>query len=307
VLLLGARWLVDGASSIGRKFGVPQFLIGLTIVAFGTSLPELVINIFASVQGSAGLAIGNVLGSNIINILLIVGVAASIYPIGMAGRKSTVNIWFSLLATLVLLFMANVSLFSEKQHLITRFDALVLIVLLAGFLYFSFFRRGVPDTVPGTRKRKELKTMWTVLMIAAGIAGLYLGGKWIVSGASRIATDLNISQTTVGLTIIAAATSLPELVTSILAAKKKNTDIAIGNAIGSNIFNILLVLGVSAFIRPIAFDTALNREIVILIASTLLILLFVKLDIGETKKAISRIEGILLIGTYIAYMIYSFI
>jgi len=307
VLLLGAKWLIDGASSLGRKFGVSQLLIGLTIVALGTSLPELVINIFASVQGRTDLAIGNVLGSNIINTLLIVGVAATIYPIRMAGRKSTVNIWFSLLATLVLIFMANVSLFSEMKHFITRLDALILIVLFAGFLYYSFFRGKVPEKATKISRPRELKSIWAVLLILAGVAGLYLGGKWIVSGASRIATDLDISQTTVGLTIVAAATSLPELVTSIFASMKKNTDIAVGNAIGSNIFNILLVLGVSALIKPIAFDKALNQEIIILIASTLLILVFVKLDIGKTKKAISRLEGILLIGAYIAYVIYSFV
>lgn len=307
MLLLGAKWLIDGASSLGRKFGVSQLLIGLTIVALGTSLPELVINIFASVQGRTDLAIGNVLGSNIINTLLIVGVAATIYPIRMAGRKSTVNIWFSLLATLVLIFMANVSLFSEMKHFITRLDALILIVLFAGFLYYSFFRGKVPEKATKISKPRELKSIWAVLLILAGVAGLYLGGKWIVSGASRIATDLDISQTTVGLTIVAAATSLPELVTSIFASMKKNTDIAVGNAIGSNIFNILLVLGVSALIKPIAFDKALNQEIIILIASTLLILVFVKLDIGKTKKAISRLEGILLIGAYIAYVIYSFV
>ncbi len=307
MLLLGAKWLIDGASSLGRKFGVSQLLIGLTIVALGTSLPELVINIFASVQGRTDLAIGNVLGSNIINTLLIVGVAATIYPIRMAGRKSTVNIWFSLLATLVLIFMANVSLFSEMKHFITRLDALILIVLFAGFLYYSFFRGKVPEKATKISRPRELKSIWAVLLILAGVAGLYLGGKWIVSGASRIATDLDISQTTVGLTIVAAATSLPELVTSIFASMKKNTDIAVGNAIGSNIFNILLVLGVSALIKPIAFDKALNQEIIILIASTLLILVFVKLDIGKTKKAISRLEGILLIGAYIAYVIYSFV
>jgi len=303
VLLLGAKWLIEGASSIGTRFGVSQLLIGLTIVALGTSLPELVINVFASVRGSTGLAIGNVLGSNIINILLITGIAATIYPISMAGRKSTVNIWFSFAAIIVLLIMANMG----KEHYITRPDALILIALLAGFLYYSFFKGGTPDNISGISQPKEIKPLWAVLLIVAGMAGLYLGGKWIVSGASRMATDLDISQTTIGLTIIAAATSLPELVTSVLAAMKKNTDMAVGNAIGSNIFNILLVLGVSALIRPIPFDKALNQEIFILIGATLLILAFVKLDIGKTKKAISRLEGILLIGAYIAYVIYSFV
>ena len=283
-----------------------QLLIGLTIVALGTSLPELVINVFASVRGSTGLAIGKVLGSNIINSLLIVGVAATIYPISMAGRKSTINIWFSLLATVVLFLMANLPGFSEKVHFITRYDALILIGLLGGFLYYSFFRGEISVDIPLQDKPKEMKLIWAVLLILAGIAGLYLGGKWIVAGAAHIAKDLGISQTTVGLTIIAAATSLPELVTSILAAMKKNTDMAVGNAIGSNIFNILLVLGVSALIRPIPFDKALNNEIYILTGATLLILAFVKFDIGKPKKAISRLEGIILIAMYLFYLFCSF-
>ncbi len=292
---------------MGRKFGVSPLLIGLTIVALGTSLPELVINVFASIQGNTGLAIGNVLGSNIINTLLIIGVAAAIYPISMAGRKNTVNILFSLIAALVLLFMANCSFTSNNAFIITRLDAVVLIGLLGGFLYYSFFRGGATGQTTATQKPKEEKSLRATMLIVAGIAGLFLGGKWIVSGASLIATDLGISQTTVGLTIIAAATSLPELATSIIAAMKKNTDMAVGNAIGSNIFNILLVLGVSALIKPIAFDKALNQEIFILIASTLLILLFVKLDIGKTRKAISRLEGLLLIAAYIIYLVYTFI
>ena len=304
---MGAKWLIDGASSIGTRFGVSQLLIGLTIVALGTSLPELVINVFASVQGRTDLAIGNVLGSNIINSLLIVGVAATIYPIHMAGRKSTVNIWFSLMAIVVLLGMANFYRITGGQSEITRPDALLLIGLLGGFLYYSFFKSGTPEKMPAGIRPKKIKLKWSVLLIVAGIAGLYLGGKWIVAGAGRIATDMGISQTTVGLTIIAAATSLPELVTSVMAAMKKNTDMAVGNAIGSNIFNIFLVLGVSALIKPIPFENALNTEIFILIGATFLILAFVKLDIGKTKKAISRLEGMLLIVAYAGYMFYTFV
>jgi len=304
---LGAKWLIDGASSIGTRFGVSQLLIGLTIVALGTSLPELVINVFASVQGRTDLAIGNVLGSNIINSLLIVGVAATIYPISMAGRKSTVNIWFSLAATLVLFIMVNPPWGREREHSITWYDGLMLIVLIGGFIYYSFFKSGTPEKMPAGIRPKKIKLKWSVLLIVAGIAGLYLGGKWIVAGAGRIATDMGISQTTVGLTIIAAATSLPELVTSVMAAMKKNTDMAVGNAIGSNIFNIFLVLGVSALIKPIPFENALNTEIFILIGATFLILAFVKLDIGKTKKAISRLEGMLLIVAYAGYMFYTFV
>jgi len=165
----------------------------------------------------------------------------------------------------------------------------------------------MPPEITDTEQPKEMKLKLALLMIGAGVAGLYFGGKWIVSGAGHIAADLGISQTTIGLTIIAAATSLPELVTSVIAAMKKNTDMAVGNAVGSNIFNILLVLGVSALIRPIPFDKMLNTEIIILAFATLLILLFVKLDIGKTKKAISQLEGIMMIAFYILYLLFSFL
>ena len=280
-------------------------LIGLTIVALGTSLPELIINVFASIEGSTDLAIGNVLGSNIINSLLIIGVAATIYPISMVGKKSANDVWFSLFVTVALLVLANFTSFQNGVPYINRIDALIFTLILAGFLYYSFFKGGALVQESSKTELKEIKTRWSVILIIVGIVGLYLGGKWIVSGASQIASDLNISQSAIGMTIIAAATSLPELVTSILAAMKKNTDMAVGNAIGSNIFNILLVLGVSAFISPIPFDVKMNIEIYILLASTLLILLFIKFDIGKTKKAISKIEGILLITAYILFLIYS--
>jgi len=280
-------------------------LIGLTIVALGTSLPELIINVFASVKGNTDLAIGNVLGSNIINSLLIIGVAATIHPISMAGKKSTYDVWFSLGITLVLLVVANFTYLVDGVPFISRYDGLILLIILAGFLYYSFFKGGALEQESAHTELKEIKTKWSVILIIAGALGLFFGGKWIVSGASQIAIDLNISQSAIGMTIIAAATSLPELVTSVMAAMKKNTDMAVGNAIGSNLFNILLVLGVSAFINPIPFDISMNIEIYMLLAATVLILLFIKLDIGKTRKAISKIEGIILIIAYIFFLVYS--
>lgn len=306
MLLLGAKWLIDGASSIGRRFGLPQLLIGLTIVALGTSLPELVINVFASIKGSTDLAIGNVLGSNIINTLLIIGVAAMIYPISMAGKKSTIDVWFSLVVTIFLLIIANFTFTRDGIKYISRFDGLIFIASLAAFLYYSFAKGGALEAEASTSETKEFKVGWSTILVLSGAAGLYFGGKWIVSGANQLTADFGLSQSMVGMTIIAAATSLPELVTSILAALKKNSDLAVGNAIGSNLFNILLVLGVSALIKPIAFDEALNMEIGILAASTMLVLFFIKVDIGKTRKAISSIEGILMIAVYILFLFFSF-
>lgn len=240
------------------------------------------------------------------NSLLIIGTAAMIYPINMAGGKSVREIWFSLFATLVLLLLANVNFFRNESGL-SRSDGIILLVLLGLFLYFSFTRGSALKDESKTTTSRELKTTWSVGLILAGIAGLYFGGKWIVSGADQIAGDLGLSQSEVGLTIIAVATSLPELATSIVAAVKKNSDLAIGNAIGSNLFNILLVLGLSALIRPIPFDTKLNNVIFLLAGSTVLILVFVRVDIGKTKKAISSLEGLLLIVAYIFFLIFSLI
>ena len=306
-MLIGAKWLIDGASSVGRKFGLPQMLIGLTIVALGTSLPELVINVFASLNGNTALAIGNVLGSNIINTLFIIGIAATIYPISMAGKKSSIDVWISLLVTFLLLGIANFNLLIGKEPNISRFSGILFLVLLLGFLSYTFSRGGALEKESAASDSREMKVRASVLLIIAGIAGLFFGGKWIVTGANQLTTDFGLSQSMVGMTIIAAATSLPELVTSILAAVKKNSDLAVGNAIGSNLFNILLVLGVSALIEPISFDTSLNWELGILILSTILILIFIRINVGKTRKAISSLEGIILIIAYICFLVFSFL
>ncbi len=282
-------------------------LIGLTIVALGTSLPELVINVFASLNGNTALAIGNVLGSNIINTLLIIGIAATIYPISMAGKKSSIDVWFSLLVTIFLLGIANFNWLICKEPNISGIAGVIFLGLLLFFLYWSFAKGGALEKESAESDSKEMKVRLSILLIIAGIVGLFFGGKWIVEGANQLTTDFGLSQSIVGMTVIAAATSLPELVTSILAAVKKNSDLAVGNAIGSNLFNILLVLGVSALIEPIPFDTSLNYELGFLIFSTILILIFIRKDYGRTRKAISSLEGIILIVAYIIFLIYSFL
>ncbi len=301
VLIMGAKWLVDGAGSIGLRFGLPQIIIGLTIVALGTSLPELVINVFASTEGNTDLAIGNVIGSNIINTLLIVGIAAFIFPIKV--DKATINrdLPFNFVITLLLLLLANDLMFGRNNS-INRFDGIILLALLAYFLYLTFFKssaQGGDDSV----SIKQLTLFRSVAFIALGMLGLYFGGKWIVEGAEQVATDLGISQSVIGLTLIASATSLPELVTSIIASLKKNSAIAIGNAIGSNIFNILLVLGVSALIKPIPYDSKMNMQVGLLLIGSLLLLLFIKS--GKTKRTITRWEGLLMMFGYAAFLYYS--
>ncbi len=303
ILIFGAKFLVDGAASIGKKAGLSQLVIGLTVVALGTSLPEFVINVFASLDGNTGLAIGNVLGSNIMNTLLIIGIAATIYPIKMPSRKCRTDVLFSLMATVVLLVLANDTFFGRTENSIDKIDGFILLAFLGAFLYYSFFieKKGKHEDNDSI---KHYNLPLSLVFIVGGGLGLFFGGKWIVSGATEIAGNFGVSDTFVGLTIVAMATSLPELVTSVIAAMKKNTALAIGNAVGSNVFNIFLVLGSSSIIGNIPFKSSLNLELGILIASGLLLILFIRKDFGKPEMAVSRIEGSLLIFAYLCYFVF---
>jgi cation:H+ antiporter len=305
-LLVGAKWLVDGAGSIGKKSGLPQIVIGLTIVALGTSLPELVINVFASIEGKTDLAMANVVGSNITNTLLIIGVAAMIYPIGMTGEKNQINTFLSLMAALILLILARYNFRSHNIDMLTRLDGIILVVLLIAFLVYSFTRNNDTGSLSDNDEIKELGWMRSIGFTMLGSAGIFLGGKWIVDSTDQIALDLGLSQSAIGLTIIAATTSLPELVTSVVAALKKNTDMAVGNAVGSNLFNILMVLGVSALITPIKYhQEQMDLQMLILIVATIMVLIFIRFDIGKPRKAISQIEGVLLVILYVFFIYFT--
>jgi len=312
-LLFGAKLLVEGAASIGKKSGMSQLVIGLTVVALGTSLPELVINVFASIENSSELAIGNVVGSNITNSLLIVGIAAMIYPMSMAGSVLRFDVMVSLLATVVLYFVANMTSFDGQALLIDRKDGLILLGFFTLFLLYLIYKSSKHGVIEEESGIKIIPNSRSVAYILAGSVGLYFGGKWIISGATQVASDLGVSESVIALTLVAGATSLPELVTSIVAARKKNTDMAVGNAVGSNIFNIFLVLGVSALINPVDYNPELNTQLFILLGSGLLLILFILVDvekifkrnIPKTKRAISGIEGIIMVIAYIGFVIYS--
>jgi len=300
LLIKGADLLVEGASSIAKKLGISALVIGLTIVAFGTSMPELIVNIFASIQGNTDIAIGNILGSNIANILLILGISAVIYP--LAVKRGTVwkEIPLCLLAIVVAGLMANDALIDGNNFSsLARIDGLILIAFFAIFLYYTFGISRTEETDEGAviKERSLLKASG---MVITGLVCLVLGGKWIVDSAVAIATSLGVSQAILGLTVVAVGTSLPELATSAVAAYKKNPDIAIGNVVGSNIFNVFWILGISAVISPLPFSAMLMRDVMVTIGATLL--LFVFMFIGK-KHILERWQGVCFILAYILYIV----
>lgn len=301
LLISGANLLVEGSASIAKKLNISSIVIGLTIVAFGTSAPELIVNIFASVQGNTEIAIGNILGSNIVNILLILGVSSIIYP--LATKENTVwkEIPLSLLAAILVGVMVNDTLLDGGTFSgLTKIDGIVLIAFFIIFLYYTF---GI-SKVSGENTDLEIKDMSYMkssLYIVGGLLGLVFGGKWIVDGAIKIAEGFNVSQSLIGLTVVAIGTSLPELATSAVAAYKKQSDIAIGNVVGSNIFNIFWILGLSAVINPLPFSKDSVIDIIMTIVASLI--LFLIMFIGK-KHTVERWQGVIMILIYIGYVAY---
>ncbi len=301
-LIKGADFLVDGAASIAKRFGISALVIGLTIVAFGTSAPELIVNIFASVNGNTDIVIGNILGSNIANILLILGISAVIFP--LAVKRSTVwkEIPLALLAVIVVALMANDALIDGGSlSVLTRIDGFILITFFIIFLYYIFgiSRVEAADITEVPIHSHSLSR--SILMVGCGLVGLTLGGKWIVDAAVDLATTFGISEAMMGFTIVAIGTSLPELATSVVAAYKKDTDIVVGNIVGSNIFNIFWVLGVSSIINPLPFSSIRMRDVIMTIVATLL--LFIVMFIGK-RHILERWQGWSFILLYIGYIVF---
>ena len=302
LILVGANALTDGAASVAKRFKISDLIIGLTIVAFGTSAPELVISLLSSIQGSAEMAIGNVVGSNIFNILMIIGCTAMVLPIQVGQGTMSKEIPLVILSSFVLAFMANdIWLDGGSSNVIGRADGLV---LLACFLIFMRYTFSIARNQEGETEEQKIAEMpvWrSSVYILGGLAGLIFGGQWFVEGASGIASSLGVSDSIIGLTLVAGGTSLPELATSVTAALKKNPGIAIGNVIGSNLFNLFFVLGCSASVSPLPMGNINNIDILVLVLSSVLFWLvgwFFK------KRTITRIEGALLVVCYIAYTTY---
>ncbi len=299
LLIYGAKWLVDGASSLARKFRVSSIVIGLTIVSLGTSSPELVVNLVASIEGNANVAMGNILGSNISNILLILGVSAFIYPLVINKNTQYKEIPLAFLAAVILGVVANDTLIDGiSESLIRRSDGIVLASFFILFMYYTF-------SISGHKESQDMPVVkifsfWkSLLLILAGTGGLVIGGKWVVDGAVKIALFAGMREATISLTIVAIGTSLPELATCVVAALRRNTDIVIGNVIGSNIFNIFFVLGISSVIKPIPFDKALNYDIGVGIIAPALLLLFL---FFPGRRVISKWQGAVFILLYVAYI-----
>ena len=286
---------------MGIRAKLSPLIIGLTIVAVGTSLPEMIVNVFSCIKGSPGLAIGNIIGSNTMNILLILGVSSLIWPIDVSRISIRRDIPVGFFATAIIALMAN-DFFMSKDATINVDWIEGIILLVFGFGYFLLTFRKRDDS--NTTEEIQTPMPWgrTILELVVGIAGLYAGGELVSNNAQILARNWGMSESTIGLTVVATATSLPELITSIVAALKKNSGIAIGNVLGSNIMNIFMVLGISAIITPLPFEPIMNKQLMILFAANVLMLLFV--FTGKGRK-ISRWEGALLTLGYVGFMWFS--
>ncbi len=301
-LIKGADLLVEGSAALAIRLSVSEIVIGLTVVSFGTSAPELIVNILASIQGKSDITMGNVIGSNIINILLILGVAGLLKPI--LTEKNTVwrEIPFSLLAAVALFIASNDAYFGDGPDRISRGEGLLFLLFFIIFITYSFAISGIEF-----RDQAEIRTLSPAkitLFMLSGLAGLVGGGKLVVDNAVDIARLLNVSEKVIGLTIVAIGTSLPELFTSAVAAFKGKSDIAMGNIVGSNIFNIFFILAVSSIIRPISFTPQLNVDIVVLIAAS--VILFLTMFIGNVRK-LDRGEALIFLVFYLVYFIFLMI
>lgn len=292
--------MVNGSSAMARRYGISDLVVGLTIVAFGTSAPELVVNLFAASANHSDIVLGNLIGSNNFNLFVILGVVGLISPFVVQSNTVWKEVPLSLLAALLLLLLSG-SLIDGTPGTISRWDGLVLLLLFSAFLYYIYrqLKTGGSEKEETTPTSLSRYKMWG--MIIAGLAGLVLGGKLVVDHAVKIAGLIGVSEKVIGLTIVAAGTSLPELVTSVVAALKKNSDIAIGNVVGSNIFNLLLVLSLSSFVRPISFDPKFNTDLLLLAGGTLF--LFLAMFTGQRKK-LDRWEAAILLLVFMAYTVY---
>lgn len=305
LLIKGADWLVEGASQIAKKFHIPEIIIGLTIVSIGTSMPELFVSITSAIQGYSDMSLGNVIGSNVCNLLLILGLSATISPIIFKRETKFIEVPMCLIFTIIFLIICNIG------NEVSRIDGIILITLFIAFIIYTIIMAKKGEQFDKTEKKNndqskitKTKTILSIAYIILGIIALKFGGDFVVENAEAIAKSFNISEKIIGLTIVAIGTSLPELVTSVTAAIKKESDIAIGNIIGSNIFNMLLIIGVASSITPLTYNTSYNLQMSILIVSTAVLGIFPYTD---KKDEMTQSNGIGYLMLYALYMIILFV
>jgi cation:H+ antiporter len=308
ILIAGAEGLVRGASSMAGKLNIAPLIIGLTVVSFGTSAPELTVNLVAAFSGSPDLAVGNVVGSNIANILLILGITALIVPLKVKSSTVWKEIPLALLGVILLFIMGNDLLFDGVGfNALTRTDGIALLSLMIIFMYYVFGlakhdRSKAKELTESDAEAAHYSIPMSIVLTVAGLIGLVIGGRLLVNGSVSIAQSAGLSEALIGLTILAIGTSLPELATSVVAALKKQADIAIGNIVGSNIFNVFFVLGTTSVILPLPISSALNFDIAIAIGATALLMIFIVIS-GRQRKLL-RWQGGVMLGMYIAYLVY---
>jgi cation:H+ antiporter len=302
ILIKGADFLVNGASSAAKKFNISNLAIGLTVVAFGTSMPELIVSLLAAIDGKSDASFGNVIGSNNFNLLFILGIAGMIYPLVVQKNTVRYEVPISLMAAGVLFLLVNDSqILGLDTNGLSRMDSGILLLFFAGFMVYIYrtMKQTVQDDTEGQIKLYSMPV--SVGLIILGLIMLVGGGKLVVDNAITIAHHFGLSEKLIGLTILAAGTSLPELATSAVAAYRKNTDIAIGNVVGSNIFNIFFILGITGLIQPIPYNVAMNFDIYVLLGATLVLMVFM---FTLTQRKLDRMEALILLTCYLAYTVY---
>lgn len=297
LLIKGADWLVDGAAKLAKKYKISNLTIGLTIVAFGTSAPELVVNSFASYNNQYDIVFGNVIGSNIFNLFLILGIAGLITPLIVQSSTVWKEIPLSFFAITILFSLTN-DFFNGDIQILSRFDGIILGIMFAVFLFYIYTQLKSETSVEEDTNLISLTNTKIWIYIVVGLSFLVIGGKMVIDNSIVLAESLGVSKKIIGLTIIAAGTSLPELATSVVAAIKKNNDIAVGNIIGSNIFNIFLILSISSIIKPLKYNTVFNQDMYFLAGGT--IFLFIAMFTG-TKKKLDRWEAAILLFAFLTY------
>ncbi len=313
LLIKGADIFVNGASNISKKLGIPSVIVGLTIVSLGTSAPELAVSIISSIKGSNELAVGNVLGSNLFNTLMVLGVTTIIMPLTIKNSEVKRDFAINMIVTILFLILTFTKILGGKDNYISRGDGIILLIGCISYIVYLILsvKTGKVESIElqeelAVESTAEINIIKSIANLIIGALGIVIGGQCVVNSATTIATSLGMSEKLVGLTIVAMGTSLPELVTSVVAALKGEEDIALGNILGSNIFNILLIIGVSSAISPIAVSSNLIFDFVFLIIVTLIIGIMIFTSKSEEKR-FGRKEGVILVSFYVIYMIYIII